>query len=294
MAKGGNIGSSSQTTQTVNTGPWQPQQSYLQNLFGRAEGLWQNSPLKPYTGQTFAGLNPTQTSALGTITSMGSTPDAGVTAAQGLNNSTIAGNYLSPDTNPYLKATYQAAADPVTASYMTATAPQTASAFARAGRYGSGSYDNAVGQNERNLGYTLNNLATGIYGGNYQQERQNQLNAAGMAPGLNQASFFNPTQALMAGNQEQQTQQAGLTNAYNQYMTNQMMPWQNAQMYQGLVGGNYGQSGTVSGTTQQQTPYSSNPFSTGLGALLGIGSLATPGYGGTSALGNLFGKGGGR
>lgn len=293
MAKGGNIGSSSQTTQTVNTGPWQPQQPYINALFQGAANAWKDYGLKPYTGQTFAGLNPTQTSALGTITGMGSTPDAGVTAASNMNNDTIAGKYLSPETNPWLTATYRAAADPVTASYMTATAPQTASAFSRAGRYGSGSYDNAVSQNEQNLGRTLGNLGTNIFGGNYQNERQNQITAAGMAPGLNQASFFNPTQALLAGNQEQQTTQSGLTDAYNKYMTNQMMPWQNAQMYKGLIDGNYGQSGTISGTTQQQTPYSSNPLSTALGGLLGVGSLATPGFSGTSALGNLFGKGAG-
>lgn len=280
----------SQTTQNVNMGPWAPQQPYVEALFKGAADAWKNYGLQPYPGQTFAGLNPTQTSALGTIAGMGSTPDAGVSAASAMNTDTINGKYLDPSTNPYLTATYNAAATPVTNSYMTATAPQTSSAFSAAGRYGSGSYNNAVSQNQQNLGTTLNNLATNIYSGNYQNERQNQITAAGMAPGLNQASFFNPTQSLLAGNQEQQNTQGALSDAYNQYQMNQMMPWQNAQMYQGLISGNYGQSGTTSGTTMSQQPYSTNPASTALGGLLGIGSLAVPGASGVSALGNLFGK----
>ena len=66
---------------------------------------------------------------------------------------TASGAYLN--SNPYLDATYQAAAAPVTRTYQTATAPTTDAAFSVGGRYGSGAVAGARDTNELNLGNTL-------------------------------------------------------------------------------------------------------------------------------------------
>lgn len=75
------------------------------------------------------------------------------------------------NSNPYLSGMFSAASQPVVNAYQTATAPQTDSAMEAAGRYGSGALSNAQGQNQLNLGTTLGNLASNIYGQNYQNER---------------------------------------------------------------------------------------------------------------------------
>jgi hypothetical protein len=104
--------------------------------------------------------------------------------AQGLNPAnvnlglTAGGSYL--DANPYLNSVFNQAADEVARQYRTAISPAIDSAFARSsGALRSGAALNARDRAEENLGKTLGNLATNIYGGNYQAERDRMLAAAG-------------------------------------------------------------------------------------------------------------------
>lgn len=132
-------------------------------------------------------------------------------------NKTMSGAYLDPATNPWLTATYNMAADQVGAGVD--------SRFSGAGRYGSGAHQGVLGQQ-------LGNLATNIYGGNYQLERDKQWGATQGAPAWN----------------------AGVTTASAAPLS----------IYQGLVSGNYG------GTQYGQTPYFNNPVGNLIGgAMLG-------------------------
>lgn len=86
---------------------------------------------------------------------------------------TASGAYLG--SNPYLDATYDKAAKGVVRNYRTATSPGIDSAFARSsGALRSGAALNARDQAEENLGTTLGDLSTSLYGGAYGQERQLQ------------------------------------------------------------------------------------------------------------------------
>lgn len=272
------------STSQVNTGPWSAQAPYLQDAFSQAQSNYNTAKNNTYyTGEAVAPLNAAQNTALGNTISMGNSTNPNVAAAGTQNLDTINGDYLDPATDPYLTGTYNAAAQAVTNQYQTATAPQTAGAMEAAGRYGSGSYGNQVQQNQLNLGTSLGNLAQNIYGQNYQNERANQTAATAEAPALNQAQYINPTAALTAGNQQQTQQQNVDVNAMNAYNYNRDQPTNALNNYIGQIQGNYGQNGT----TTTSTPYYTNPGATGLGAALGLGSLATPGASGTSALGNL-------
>lgn len=278
---------SQQTTSTVNTGPWSAQQPYLQEAFGNAQEIFHKAKNNQYYGgETVAPLNDAQNNALNTTIGIGSGVNPGVAAAGQNNADTLNGKYLDPASNPWLKDTFNAGADAVTRQYQTATAPQTAGAMASAGRYGSGAYGNQVKNNELNLGTSLNNLATNIYGGNYQNERGNQMTAAGQAGGINQAQYINPSAALGAGNIQQTQQQNVNNNNMAAYNYNRDQPSNALNTYLGQIQGNYGQNGT----TTQSSPIYSNPGASALGGILGLGSLATPGSSGVSALGNIFGK----
>src|SRR5580765_4765806 len=92
------------------------------------------------------------------------------------------GAYLN--SNPYLDKMVQASMDPVTRNYQTSTAPTLASQMARAGRYGSGAFVGAQGQNEQNLGKTLADMSANLYGTNYSNERARQDAAANQYAGL--------------------------------------------------------------------------------------------------------------
>lgn len=97
------------------------------------------------------------------------------------------GAYLSPDSNPYLRGTFDNAADAVTRQFREATMPSINAQFslagrgAREGQPAGATYFNAVDQAQDALGRNLNRLATGIYGGAYGQERQLQQQGIGLA-----------------------------------------------------------------------------------------------------------------
>lgn len=279
---------STQQTQT-NMGPWEAQQPYLTKLFQQAGSLYDKGPMQYYPDSTVSGFTPAQNQGFqGTLTTaQNQQPIVGQQNQNILD--TLQGKYLDPSTNPYLAKTYGQAADAVTRSYQTATAPQTAAAFSQAGRYGSGARNQQVDQNNRNLGTTLDNLATGIYGGNYATERGNQMNTMGNLGPMLQAGYVPSTAAVNVGGAQQGQNQQQLTDQVNRFNFNQQAPWQNLGLYQGAISGNYGQSGTTTSTMTQ--PSYSNPLGSIFGGLLSAGSLA--GQLGWNPFGAAAGAGGG-
>jgi len=114
---------------------------------------------------------------------------------------TAAGDYLNPGSNPYLADYVKAAQDPTARQYQTATAPTLASQMSRAGRYGSGAFVGAQGQNEQNLGKALGDISTNIYATDYANERNRQVQAAQQGWGLkNQGLGLGITGADTAAN----------------------------------------------------------------------------------------------
>lgn len=258
------------TTQQTNMGPWQEQQPYLKQAFGEAQRLYNDYTPQYYQGNAVAGLNDAQKQGYGQITGMGSTVNPILDAQNRTATDTISGKYLDPNTNPFLAATYGQAADQVTRSYQTATDPSTQAAFSGAGRYGSGARNQQVSQNQQDLGKSLGNLGTSIYGGNYQQERDRQLAATNNAGNYAQANYIPANNQVAAGGALQQQDQNVINADMAKWNYNQNLPYQKLNSYLASVGGNYGQSGTTTGT--QQSNIYSNPAGQAIG---GIASLAS-------------------
>ena len=132
-------------TQTSMTIPYQSDQ--LDRLYNRAENLYNTLGINPYTGQTVAGMSPERSQAL-QMTSDRAT--AGTPFLDTMNQqleSTMRGDYLSPESNPYLKAAYDQAARSVGETFRDYTQPQTDAQAAMAGRYGSGALANERARN---------------------------------------------------------------------------------------------------------------------------------------------------
>lgn len=206
--------------------------------------------------------------AFGAQQAMGLTPEQmrlsqmGVTGPQQAGNSTFggiasgtnnqigslndiaAGNQVL--SNPYLDSTFKQAADRVTSQFQNTVAPQRDASAVAAGRYGSGTYNRIRQQDEQNLQENLNNLATNIYGGAYDTERnrqmsaltsslQNQQSAAGALNqsglGVNQAQLSALESALQGrqfgaglaqtASQQQQAGQLAAGQALNQQFQNE-------------------------------------------------------------------------
>ena len=152
------------TTQTTQTSsPWGPQQSYLTDLFSRAQsglnaGQFGNGPL------TQAGITAQAQAA--------QNPNGLVSQAQGQLGQTLGGQYLSPTSNPYLSGAVQNALDQVR---------QNVNSQFRGDNYGSSA-------NQEYLTRILANTALPIYAQNYSNERQNQLSAVNSAPSVQNAN----------------------------------------------------------------------------------------------------------
>lgn len=98
-----------------------------------------------------------------------------VEGAQGLTAKTIAGDFLSPDSNPYLEQTFNRAAE--------LTRGRLDSEFAGAGRN--------LGAAMPARSQELQDLAGSIYGGNFQRERDRQMSAVNQSLPLANADFTN-------------------------------------------------------------------------------------------------------
>jgi len=252
------MGSKTSTT-TENSDPWGPSQGYMKQVMAEGRGLWNKgtpmvAPENPYlqkgyqsTLQAADKFNPSLTQA-----GMGQMQD------------TISGDYM--DGNPYLDSMYGRAADKVNEGV--------SSMFSGAGRYGSGAHQDVMGQ-------SLGDLASNMYGTAYQTERQNQLNAAQAAPGMDnayQGMLFNNANAITGvGQQMQDHDQQRQLDDYNRL-----------DYYSGIINGYGGLGGTRSQT---------NPGPSKAGGVLGgaaSGAAAGSAFGpwGTAAGAALGGIGG--
>lgn len=293
--------SKSQKTKTEQTSdPWAPAQSHLKSILGEAEGAYN----KGKNAQFFPGstVTPFANQTLEALRRMESRANAGSAGIDSANRAVIqqlSGGYDNPalayldksargdflNSNPYLDATFNNAADKVQS--------RVNSQFSGAGRFGSGAHQGVMQEG-------LGDLATQIYGGNYAQERGNQLQAqmglgslfgqgqdqqlqaAGMAPGLFEASFA-PDQALgkVGGAFEQQYGNV-LKDLMARYDFNQNNQWNQLAKYASLTQPIAASGGRQAGTTTQ----SQSALPGLLGAALSIGTA--PMTGGTSLFGNLF------
>jgi len=235
----------------------------------------------PYVSEV-APFNPYQTEALQQTAQIAMQGDPLAAGATTMLSDTLAGKYLSPSTNPYLGATYQAAAQPVMENYLNAVYPSIRSAAAQAGQFGSSSDQLAQGQAEYGLGQSLQSLGTGIYGGNYQAERANQLKASLEAPAISAEAFTYPQALLGAGTIAQQQSQQQLNDLVQQWSNKANYPMTMLQDYVSSLAGLPISGGTQTGVTHgtAQNPYYVSTgqqllggASTGLGMAGGAASL---------------------
>lgn len=153
--------------------PWKPAQRYIldnlqqtQQVFQTQQPiLEQNSRLAQ---EAYKQLAP---GAFG--------PNQLVTDGQGFLSRTLAGDYL--DSNPYL--------DSYVGDVLGDVGDNVRAEFSQAGRYGSG-YNQSI------LARELGRASTAIRGQEYGNERNRQMQAAGMVPSLRQAEYIGVQPAL--------------------------------------------------------------------------------------------------
>jgi len=239
-------GNESPSNQTQTTEPWKGVQPYLTDYLQLGQKVTQN-PYNFYNGDTVAGFSPEQEMGfnLGTQRALAGSPT--LNAANQNITSTLQGNYLSPASNPYLKATADQALGDVQSRIN--------SQFNN-NNFGTSAHQETL---QRGLGEQANQ----IYGQNYQNERGNQLQAAGMAGGLAGQDYMDANYLQGIGAQRQGLANQYLGNAAGQFNNAAQWPYEQLQRYGQVVQGGTGQGGTTTSTGQNQG--GSNPFAGAIG-----------------------------
>jgi hypothetical protein len=245
-ALGGMFGGKGGNTTTVqNSEPWSGLKPYLTGtLYPKAQTALNTQP----TIGSVSPLTQQYQSLMANRATSGSPLDA---AAQQNNLATLQGNYLSPDSNPYLRDSVEDALGMARSSINS--------------QFGGDNFGNSAHQEW--LGRGLGSVATNAYMQNYQQERQRQLGAQALAPTLANQDYTNLNALGQVGQQQDARSQAEAD-----------APWTALQRFQQLISGQGG------GTSSTQTPYFTNPMANALG--FGLGGLSL--YNGLNQAG-LFG-----
>lgn len=174
----------------------------------------------PFPNMQVAGFSPDQMAGMNMIDANTGSAGAVTGAANQDALATLGGQYLNPATNPYLNDTYNTAAQQMTDQFKYGTAPSTMSQFAAGGGYGSSAYNDAQAANDYGYGNNLASLGAQIYGGNYQNERNNMINTMNNAGTIATNSYIPANELISSGSmqqgQEQNVYNTDYQNAYNQ------------------------------------------------------------------------------
>lgn len=193
--------------------------------------------------QQQAGFTPAQQQAFQSTLGTANAIEPSLQAGQGQLDKTVAGDYLNPATNPYLKATSDAATRQLTDQYSMSTAPGMMAAAERAGGMGGSGFNEMSALSRFGLGQNIADMNANIYGQNYQQERGRQLQADQMIPGMAQAQFLPAEQQLGVGSIQQQQAQQGLDIGQQNATRQWQFPFNELDMFGQALGTALGPAG---------------------------------------------------
>lgn len=236
-------------------------------------------------GQAFQGpfnapVNPLETMGALQRAQLGASLQGIELPVMNLGLNTLSGQYLNPDTNPYLQATIQRAIQPIMQQTQEQLLPQLASEAINKGSYmGSSRRGLLEGMIAREAMNAMGNTAGQIAFENYNQERARQMAAPTTIDEAIRLGQISPELLGQAGSALRGMQQLSIEERLRQYEEAQMAPWRPIlPLVAGITGTNVGQM-----TTTSNPP---NSFQSGiLGALGGGVGGAAAGYGLSQATG---------
>jgi hypothetical protein len=259
-------GGGSQTTTQIQGPPEFVRPYWEANILG-GQGL-STRPLQLYGGQGVAGFSPEQLAGQEMMAGRALRGNQLVPGAESEIGRTISGEYLNPESNPYLSANVNRALSDVTRQYQSSVAPNAMAQFQRGGAFGGSAHQEYMQNQERALGDTLGGIASQMYGQNYAQERQNQLGALNLADRYGNADYQDALALMQVGDIRQRQTQAGIDYDRQLYDQAWNYPYNQLNFMQGLISGS---------PYQQSTGPNPNYVSPGQGALGGAAAGASMG-----------------
>ena len=265
------------TTSVVSKDPWSVQQPYLTTGFGRAETLL-DQPQQFYPYSTVVPYSPATEEALAGVESRARAGSPLTPAAQESTLQTVRGDYLTPESNPYLTSAMEAATRPMQERFTQDVLPGISGAFSQAGRYGSGLLANQQQRASENYLRQIGDVTSAMTYRTYADERARQLEATRMAPAMAELDYGDFQRLGAVGGAREKFATAQLQEDIDRFAQGQEAEREGLREFMATIGG-----GQYGGTETSAQPLYSDPFKTGLG------------YAGTAAgiAGDLFGGGAG-
>lgn len=221
----------SQATQATQTSAPSYLQPYENYALQQASSLYQSPSPSYYPGtQVAAPSTATQAGWQDAIARAQSGSRVG-NAAQQYGTNVLQGGFLGP--NPYQDAVNQ--------SIYASVIPAVNAQFSLGGRYGSGAQSGT-------LGTAIANQIAPMEYQNYQQERANQQQMAGMAPSLGAQDWTDIQGLLGVGSQQDQFAQNQIQANMNQWNYNQNLAQNKLQQFMQTLGGMPGSQTTATST----------------------------------------------
>lgn len=261
---------------------------FLTQGLERARELFLTGPQPTFfPGQTYVTPSEATTEAIAQQEALARAQSPSLQAAQqayqsslGQIGQTAAGGFLQG--NPYQQAMLQAATRPLTQQFGEQVLPGISSLYSRAGRYGSGAMERALGGATEAYGRALGDVSANIVGQDYARERGLQQQAqmgqaalAQLAPSIYQQQFL-PSQTLaQVGAAREAIAAQPLQEQMARFQFGQQQPIQSLMSYLSSVYGT-----PLAGFGQQTTQLPENKFMGGL-AGAGLGYLGGSFLGGT-------------
>ena len=262
---GGSSGGGGGTTTTVNkTDPPDEVKPFLAPYVQRGFAL-SDKPYEGYGGQRIASMTPEQNLGLGFTTQRAMQGSPLMRETQNQAMQTARGDFLSPDSNPFLRQNVNTALNDVQT--------RVNSQFNRPGAYGGSAHQELM---TRNLGETAGQL----YGQNYTNERTNQQRAMAFAPQLAETDYRDAQALLGVGDVYRENSQDQLNMAYEDFLARQQFPYQQVNYAGDVLARSMGGGGTS--TQTGPNPFRSNRAAGALGGAASgaaLGSMIMPGLG---------------
>jgi hypothetical protein len=270
-------GSKPQTVTQTNT-PWKVQTPYYTDLYKRGASALDQTNGQWYQGNTYAGPNQNQLDANAAAAAASGSMGTGVEDLRNMAQSQLRGDWLNPETNPFIAQTAQAALKPVQQAFDANKLAMNDMAISQ-GAYGGARQDLQQNRLMDDFTNTAGNLTNDIYYKNYANERGIMQNSADLLDQANRLSLAGPTALAAAGSQAQGWDQAALDDAQARWTRQQQAPWQGlGEMSNLLSSGGFGTSTQVTEAAKQ------NPI---LGILQGLMGGASTGASLASGIGNV-------
>lgn len=174
-----------------------------------------------YSGPFAAGLTTAQKNILSNINSLGSGPTALQQQGRGVLSKTLAGDYLSPSSNPFLQDSIDAATRGTIRNFKEFQLPRLQGSFTAAGHTiqpgGSSPFDRAAALAQGDTLNAVADIATNIASQNFQQERSRQNSAVAQAEQITGQDLNRAIQTLQANELPRLIEQLGIDRGLEEF-----------------------------------------------------------------------------